>query len=64
MTKSAHRPSQFSLYEGFFENEKGRGTSFQSIIFIEFFDKNISFVILHKLANFHQQTMFNSQVIQ
>ena len=30
----------------------------------EFFDKNFSCVILHKLAKFHYQTLFTSQVIQ
>ena len=32
--------------------------------FIEFLDKKLSFVILHKLAKFHNGTVFTSQVIQ
>ena len=36
---------QIPFYRGFFENEKGSGTSFQVIFFIELFDKNFAFVI-------------------
>ena len=43
----------------FFKTLKGPDTSF-----IEFSDKKIYFVILHKLAKFHYQTVFTSQVIQ
>ena len=48
---------------GFLENQKRPGTSFQAIIFTEFFNKKISFVMLQKLATFHHQTVFTSQVI-
>ena len=43
---------------------KGPGASFQFTFIIEFFDKNVSFVILHKLAKFHYQTVFTTHVIQ
>ena len=43
---------------------KGARTSFQAIFFIEFFDKKFHLVILHKVAKFHYQTVFTSQVIQ
>ena len=36
----------------------------KATFFIEFFDKTFCFVILHKLAKFHYQTVFTSQVIQ
>ena len=44
--------------------KKGFGTSFQPTFLIDFFDKKIHFVILHKLAKFHYQIVFTSQVIQ
>ena len=37
---------------------------FPGHIFLEFFDKRFFFVILHKLAKLHFQTVFTSQVIQ
>ena len=55
---------RFLFYRGFFENCKGSVTSFQATIFTEFFDKKFYFVMLHKLAKFHYQTVFTSQVIQ
>ena len=39
-------------------------TSLKATPFLELFDKKIYFVTLHKLATFHYQTMFTSQVIQ
>ena len=51
------------FYRGFFENYKGLGTSFQAKILIELFDKKFYFVMLHKLAKFHHQTVFTPQVI-
>ena len=44
--KLACRIPQVPFYRGFFENQSGRGSSFQEIFFVEFF------VILHELANF------------
>ena len=44
--------------------KKGPGTNFQLIFFLEIFDKYFSFAILYKLAKFHNQTLFTSQVIQ
>ena len=43
---------------------EGPGTSFQAKFSTEFFDKKFCFVILHKLAKCHYQTVFTSQVIQ
>ena len=37
----------------FFGNTKGTGTSFQAAVFVEFFDEIFSFVVWHKLAEFH-----------
>ena len=51
-------------YRRIFENQKGLGTSFQATFLIDFFDKKIHFVILHKLAKFHYQIVFTSQVIK
>ena len=56
--------SPIPFYRGFFENKKRPGTSFQATTFIEFLDKKFSLAMLHRLALFHQQTMFTSQVIQ
>ena len=39
-------------------------TNFYAIFFVEFFDKNFSFVIWHKLATFYYQTVFTTRVIQ
>ena len=64
MSKPKNRPPQIPSHRQFFENEKGPGTSFQVIFFVEFFDKNFSFVMLHNLAKFHQETFFTSLVIQ
>ena len=50
--------------EDFLKIKKGPGTSFQATFFVEFFNKKNYFVILHKLAKFHYQTAFPSQVIQ
>ena len=61
--KSAYRPPQIPFYRGFFENQKGPGTSFQATLFKEI-DKKFSLVMLQKLAKFHHQTIFTSQVIQ
>ena len=48
----------------FFANTKGPGTIFQAAGFVEFLDEFFSFVIWHKLAKFHRQTVFTYQVIQ
>ena len=53
-----------SLLQWILGNQKGPGTSLQATFFIEFFDKKFYFVILHKLAKFHYQTVFTSQIIQ
>ena len=39
-------------------------TSFHATFFVEFFNKINHFLLLHKLAKFHYQTTFTSQVIQ
>ena len=64
LSKSACWPTQIPFYRGFFENKKGPGTIFQVRFFTEFFAKKFNFVTLHKLAKFHYQTAFTSQVIQ
>ena len=38
-------------------------TSFQATFSLEFFDKKLYFVITHKLAKFHYQTVFTSKII-
>ena len=50
--------------EDYLKIKKGPGTSFQAIFFIEFSDKKIYFVILHKLTKVNYQTLFTSQVFQ
>ena len=45
-------------FRGFFENWKGPGTSFQVTFFVEYFGKNVSVLILHKLAQFRYQAVF------
>ena len=64
MSISACWPPQNPFYRRIFENQKGLGTSFQATFLIDFFDKKIHFVILHKLAKFHYQIVFTSQVIK
>ena len=54
----------FLDYRGFLKNKKRTGTSFQATFFVEFLDKNFSFVILHKVTKFHWQTMSTFEVIQ
>ena len=51
-------------FASLFANWKGPLTKFKAAEFVEFFDKNFSFIIWHKLAKFYYQTMFTSQVIQ
>ena len=41
---------------------KGLGTSFWATFFIKYFDQNLSFVILHKLAKLNYQAVFTFQV--
>ena len=58
-------PNQHTdLLRCLFTGDSLKMTSFQATFFIDFFDKNFSFVILHKLAKFHHGTVFTSQVIQ
>ena len=63
LAKLACRP-QIPFYRGFFENGKDLELVSRSHFSIEIFDKFFFFVILHKLAKFHYQTMYTSQVIQ
>ena len=42
---------------------KKHGTSFHATFFAEFFDKNLSSVISHKLVKFYYQKIFTSQII-
>ena len=48
-------------YRGSFKNKKESQTSFQITVSVEIIDKNVSFVMLHKLAKFLQQTVLISQ---
>ena len=61
LSKSTHRPPQIS--PSFLQRIPSKLKSFQATFFVEVFDKNFSFVMLHKLANFHHQIVFTSQVI-
>ena len=64
MSKSPCRLLKAPFYRGFSTNKEGPGTSFQAIFFIEKFNKIFSLEVLHKVAEFHHHTVFNSQVIQ
>ena len=55
---------QIPFSRGFFKNKKWLWTKLQATLLVKIFDKNYSFVIKHKLAIFHCQTVFTSQVIQ
>ena len=55
---------RFFFTEDSLKIQKEPGSSFQAKFFIEFLDKNFYFQILYKLAKFHYQTVFTSQVIQ
>ena len=63
MSRSACRPPQIPFHRVFLKNKKGPGTNFQAITFVENFDKYFPFALLHKLAQFHCQTMFTSHVV-
>ena len=58
------RNSSYSFLGKILWKLKGPGTSFQVALLIGFFDKNVSFVMLHTLAKVHYLTVFISQVIQ
>ena len=60
ISKSGYRLSQIHFYRGFFKNKKGLGTTSLAT----FFDKNLSFVVLHKMAKFHCPSKLTSKVIQ
>ena len=62
MSKSACRFPLIALYRGFFKNEKGPGTSFQAICFVEFFDKTFSFVT-YKLILFHYICVYSTSYV-
>ena len=44
--------ARFLFTEDSLKIKKGPGTTFQATINAEFFDKNFSFAVLHKLAKF------------
>ena len=60
--QNQHAHLSDSLYIGLFENQKEFGASFEATFFINLFDKNFPFVMLHKLAKFHYQTVITFQV--
>ena len=64
MSKEAGRLPKNLFCRGFLENKKEPETIFQASSMVEFSDKFFSFVILHKLAKFHYQSILNSQAIQ
>ena len=55
---------RFLFMEDYLKIKKGLELLSKAIFFLEFFDEKFSFVMLHKLAKFHHQTMFTSQVTQ
>ena len=55
---------RFLYYRIFHEKQKEYGTNFQVRFFLTFVDKKLSFVILHKPAQFQHHTVFTCQVIQ
>ena len=62
MSKLPWKSPQIPFYRTVFENQKVSGTTFQTKFFIKYFEKNLSFVMLHKLAKSHFQTVLTSQV--
>ena len=62
MVQPACKFPQIPDHRGFFENNKGPGTSFQATFFADFFDEKCSFVILHKLSQFNYQSVFTSML--
>ena len=57
-------PLRFNFTDGSWKIKNGPPTSFQATFFTEFFDKKLYFVMLNKVAKFHYQTLFTSQIIQ
>ena len=55
---------RFLIAEDSLKIKKGLELVYRPHFFIEFFDKKLSFVILHKQAKFHYQTVSISQVFQ
>ena len=62
--KISIQASSDSFYKRFCKSKIGPGTGFQATFHAEVLDKKFSFVILHKLAKFHFQTVFIFQIIQ
>ena len=57
-------PPQIPFYRDSFENSKKKGVELVSRpLFYRIFYEKIYFVILHKLAKFHHQTVYSSQAI-
>ena len=58
LSKSACWLPQNPFYREFFGNQKVPGNCFQATFFIQFFDNKFYFVILHKPAKFHYQSVY------
>ena len=61
--KSTDRLLQTPFYTGSLKDKDGPGTMFPAIFFVDCLDRFFSFVMLHKQANFHYQSLFPSQFI-
>ena len=62
ISKSVCRLTQIFSHGEFSKNRKGTRSLSKVTFFVEFYDRNFSFVILHKLAKFHKETVFTSQI--
>ena len=63
MSKSACKAPLILFNRGFCKTKKGPGTIFKATFFVGFFDKNFTYVILHKRPNFITR-LFISEVLQ
>ena len=55
--------SSHSFLQRILKTKKGPGTIFEAAFFVAFFDKNFTYVILHKRLNFITR-LFISNVLQ
>lgn len=63
MSKSGCKAPLIPFYRGFCKTKKGPGTIFEAAFFVAFFEKNFTYVILHKRLNFITR-LFISNVLQ
>ena len=64
LSKLVNRPPQIPFYRKFLKTKKGLELVSRPYFLHNVLMKNFPFVMLHKLAKFHHQTVFISQVIQ